>query len=416
MEDLLTIVLLSIALIYIMRCVYAFFFDVKVKIHYIDNRFNNELTKRCPSFFESYRPNIAMTAIIGVDHLVQTARNGNVVPEKCKTIRLQKIKLDDGGILGLQWLDADRDIPGTTPIVVSFPPVGYCSAFSGLSGILCHEINEKLGYRVVQVVYQGLGGLPLTSKHLPGTGYCGLSDPGEAVRNVHIAHPNAKILVMGCSIGSAIFTRWAGANPQKCKEYQIIGSLFCAHGFSAQETTERGDTMFMSLGGKNVVSIWKKQIQENNSDHLKKLDGTNGFSADALLAAQLSGRWDEALLPLYGYKSKSAMFKNCDAANVLRYMNIPALYINADDDPVCPAARMRRKERPDLLTHPMAILLGTRRGGHLGWHDGIFASERRWIRNVICQYFRAIVDLDMKHDDSSLLQLEEISLKERKSE
>ena len=174
--------------------------------------------------------------------------------------------------------------------------------------------------------------------------------------------------------------------------------------------------MFMSLGGKNVVSIWKKQIQENNSDHLKKLDGTNGFSADALLAAQLSGRWDEALLPLYGYKSKSAMFKNCDAANVLRYMNIPALYINADDDPVCPAARMRRKERPDLLTHPMAILLGTRRGGHLGWHDGIFASERRWIRNVICQYFRAIVDLDMKHDDSSLLQLEEISLKERKSE
>ena len=389
--------LCSVVAMCILRWVHKCCIDVGVKLKCMPTRINKAIASRCPTFYKPYRPNAMLSSIPGIDHLLQSAYLVGVPPASRAAVRLQLVKLPDGGSLGLQWLNEseDEDIPTTRHIVVSMPPVGECSPFKNLNGILCHEIIKRLHYRVVQVVYQGLGGLPLTSRHLPGTGYCGLSDTGEAIRAVHEAFPEAKILVLGCSIGSAIFTRWAGANPEVCKRYKVSGAVLCAHGFSAQETTERGDKMFLSIGGKNVVRIWKEQLSTYNTAQLDKLDGVDGFSRNALFKARLSGEWDDALLSIYGYTSREDMFLHCDAVYVMKSINFPSLYINAEDDPVCPAARMRRQEKPDLLNSPMAMLLSTRRGGHLGWHDGFFASssQRQWIRGAVCEFLQAVADI-----------------------
>ena len=394
------VVILPLVILYVLRCIFVFCFDLRMRLHFIRTRFNDELVRRCPALSRTYRPHFGMTCIPGIDYFLQTAKTDTPLLVKRATLRLQKVELPGGGTLGLQWLnDYIRiDTANTTPIVISFPPVGSCSPYGSLSGALCHEVSAKLGYRVVQVVYQGLGGLPLTSKQLPSSAYCGLSDSGEAIRSVHAAYPDAKIMILGCSIGSAMFTRWAGCNPEKCKEYNVIGCVNCGHGFSVQETTECGDATHWGFPGKRVVGIWKGQLQDTSSEYLIGLDGVDGFSTQALLDAKMSAQWDEAVMPLYGYANREDMFLKCDAVHVLQDLCIPSLFVNAEDDPVCPAARMRRKEKPVLLNHPMVLLLSTQRGGHLGWHDGYFVSQRRWIRDVVCEYFRALVEVDESND------------------
>jgi len=198
--------------------------------------------------------------------------------------------------------------------------------------------------------------------------------------------------VLSFSFGAAHFTRWAGSNPSLCSQYNIVGMVALSHGFSAQETSEAGAKSLGGAPGRTVVELWKEDVTSKaNLEQLKTLDGTNGFKMQQLLKATTFEQWDDALLPLYGYDNAQDMLKECDAVYVLQDLNIPMLFLNAENDPVCPAQRMRRIEHPQLLNHRLAVLVSTRFGGHLHWPDGCCYSRASWILRVVLEYIHAIL-------------------------
>ena len=65
--------------------------------------------------------------------------------------------------------------------------------------------------------------LPLQSTCLPATAYVGMGDIGHILEHVS-KKSNAPLVVVGCSIGAAHFTRWAGTNPEKLQQCRVQGA------------------------------------------------------------------------------------------------------------------------------------------------------------------------------------------------
>ena len=71
---------------------------------------------------------------------------------------------------------------------------------------------------------RGHDNLPLQSTCLPATAYVGKGDIGHIIEHVSSKWPTVPLAVVGCSIGAAHFTRWAGMNPDKLQECRVQGA------------------------------------------------------------------------------------------------------------------------------------------------------------------------------------------------
>jgi len=124
--------------------------------------------------------------------------------------------------------------------------------------------------------------------------------------------------------------------------------------------------------------------------HLARLDGQNGFNLERLMAATSLEAWDKELLPLYGYDSIEEMMDHVDSVDGVTKLDFPCIFINSDDDPVCPSSRFL--EDTKLRERPNVIIVATPHGGHIGWQEGLFfASECRWISDSCTEYVEAIL-------------------------
>ena len=316
------------------------------------------------------------------------------LPKPSSKIRSDLLTTADGGTLRMDWIEHKQGhmCDDESPAILVFPPVGTCSVERGFSASMFHSFCDfPRPCRIAHICYQGLGGVPLSSSRLPGTCYCGTDDVGHVLQHVHTKYPNAPILVVCSSVGSAYFTRWIGSHPEKCTELNVIGAVACAHGYSSAMTTEAGDSVFYGLAGKRVIKFWREQLHRDSLPYLEALEVKNNlFRVSALLSAQSAHDWDVAVLPLYGYSSMKEMLEHCDAVHVLPNIPIPILFVNADDDPVCPSSRMIHFEIWNR--NPLLMVLATSHGGHLGWHDGAyFSSQALWIKCVACEFFEAVL-------------------------
>eukprot|EP00928_Gymnodinium_smaydae_P005298 TRINITY_DN11810_c0_g1_i1.p1 TRINITY_DN11810_c0_g1~~TRINITY_DN11810_c0_g1_i1.p1 ORF type:complete len:407 (+),score=46.19 TRINITY_DN11810_c0_g1_i1:112-1332(+) len=372
------------------------FAKVQVRCH--SNALNGAILRDCPSLRARYVPHFCTTFFCGCSRRLSGGLQSYF--EECdpfpdSIVREETIPLEDGGTIRIDWFEECADSPFSedTPIVVVFPQVGYCSPNHGINAIFCKRLAGEGQFRVVQCVYQGLGGLTMSSSHIPSTAYCGTDDVGAALMTVHRTWPKASIVVLCFSIGAAHFTRFAGQNPKLCAEYRVVGMVALAHGFSAAETSRAGRSTLGGAPGRAVVYLWKDQLKKKpNLEYLNTLDGKMGFDVKRLLKASTFDEWDEAALPLYGYRSKQEMLLKCDAYNYLSGLSMPMLFVNAENDPVCPARRMVRPEHPELLDNPLAILVTTKFGGHLHWPDGCCRdSKSAWIQDVVVEYVNSVL-------------------------
>lgn len=122
---------------------------------------------------------------------------------------------------------------------------------------------------------------------------------------------------------------------------------------------------------------------------LKKLEQHPGlFSADALLAARDLYAFDNVVTaPLHGFRNTEDYWARASAKPHLRRIAVPALALNALNDPFVPAASL-----PQAGDVSAAVTLWQpREGGHVGFPSAPFPGHVRAMPEAVCGFFAALL-------------------------
>lgn len=121
---------------------------------------------------------------------------------------------------------------------------------------------------------------------------------------------------------------------------------------------------------------------------LKKLEQHPGlFNADALLAARDLYAFDNVVTaPLHGFKNTEDYWTRASAKPHMRRIVVPALALNALNDPFIPAGSL-----PQAGDVSAAVTLWQpREGGHVGFPSAPFPGHVRAMPEAVCGFFSAL--------------------------
>ena len=190
------------------------------------------------------------------------------------------------------------------------------------------------------------------------------------------------LFAVGISLGGNALLRWAAemetsagrvvnAVASVCSPLDLMASGHAiGRGFNRQVYTR----MFLS-------SMVPKALQ--------KLEQHPGlFSADALLAARDLYAFDNVVTaPLHGFKNTDDYWTRASAKPHLRRIVVPALALNALNDPFIPAGSL-----PQAGDVSAAVTLWQpREGGHVGFPSAPFPGHVRAMPEAVCGFFSALL-------------------------
>lgn len=360
--------------------------------------FTKAIYEECKNLNTYHIPHFPMALFPGrVGGLLQTVCFKHNVYKSDVPIINERVVLENGGTIGLDFFCNVENIFDEVcekTIVVFFPPVGSCTSNAGLNAIIAHHVaQDPYKYRVVQIQYQGTAGFELCSENIPGSGYIGTNDVEKALDKIRDKWKTGVMIPVCFCYGCAYFTKFISSKPNICKTYNIIGAVCVAHGLSLRTTVLNGTSHIFGFPSQHVVNIWKKNIFPKSEAFVKKLEEQfPNFSYKELLSAKTCTEWDRATLSLYNYKTIEEMYDFCDSVDTLENLhnNIPVMiFINAEDDPICPASRITQSKV--IRDSPSAIIITTKYGGHLGFNEGFFSQKNnQWIKYTILNYVRAL--------------------------
>lgn len=183
-----------------------------------------------------------------------------------------------------------------------------------------------------------------------------------------------RIVAVGVSLGGNALMRWAaeaGDSASKlvsavasvCSPLDLAaGSVAIGRGFNRAVYT----TMFLR-------TMKPKAMQK-----LKQHPGL--FDADKLAAARDLYEFDDIFTaPLHGFSNADDYYARASAKPHLHRIRIPALVLNARNDPFVPAASLPRES--EVGTH--VTLWQPRDGGHVGFPDGHMPGHVRRMPNEV---------------------------------
>lgn len=309
----------------------------------------------------------------------------------------QLVPCADGGTIALDWLSLEGATPRAgAPVLIGFPGLGNCSSHHGFLPMLIGALIEAGDVSAAAVVvYPGFAGHALDSYKLPGTCYLSTRDAGAALSAARAAHPSAPLLACGCSFGSAVVANWASRHPDEARALGLRALLLYAYGHSAGSTTCSADAYANGIVGVYVAQKWQTNVLHARANALalaalarpasasggrNELGGHGAVCLRALREARSVAAWDEACMPAYGFRSRVEFLLASDPVHTFARLDAvcPVVIFNADDDWLCPAARLQAARAALYDRMANVLLIVTRGGGHLGWIDTLpsAAGER----------------------------------------
>lgn len=174
------------------------------------------------------------------------------------------------------------------------------------------------------------------------------------------------IIAVGVSLGGNALLRWAQEMGEAAGSVVSAVASVC----SPVDLAASGE----SIGrGFNRLVYTRMFINSMKPKALTKLAQFPGlFNRDALLAAQDLYQFDNVFTaPLHGFKNTDDYWSRASAKPHLHQIRIPALVVNALNDPFVPASCL--PQQADVGSH--VTLWQPAQGGHVGFANGRFPGQ-----------------------------------------
>ena len=237
------------------------------------------------------------------------------------------------------------------------------------------------GWAMVVPHFRGCGGINNLAPRAYHSGdYTEIDWILRRLRHEHLSqHP---ILAVGVSLGGNALMRWAGELEHTAT--QLVTAIAAVS--SPLDLPRCGQAMGLGINRwiytRNFLATMKPKA-------LRKLAQFPGlFDRNALLACRNLYEFDNVFTaPLHGFRDTDDYWQRAAALPVLRGVRIPALLLNARNDPFVPANGLPRQEQVSSYV----TLWQPAHGGHAGFTQGhwpgevwsIAAAIGTWLRNQL---------------------------------
>ena len=199
------------------------------------------------------------------------------------------------------------------------------------------------------------------------------------LRRFAARHPGP-VLAVGISLGGNALMRWAGEMGAEAGRVVSAVASVC----SPLDLTASG----RAIGrGFNRQVYTRMFLQSMRPKALQKLDQHPGlFDRDALLAARDLSAFDDVFTgPLHGFKGVVDYWSRASAKPHLKRIAVPALALNALNDPFIPAASL--PQPADVSA--WVTLWQPAQGGHVGFPSSAFPAHVRAMPEAVADFLAA---------------------------
>ncbi|XP_064382470.1 protein ABHD1-like [Halichondria panicea] len=374
---------ISLSLLLLYSAYYQYVMVKKPKVVCHDPGRMAALKKHCPVFFEKYRltpwaPNAYMQSIIRV--AIQT------FPKEERRRETVTMKSDDGHVC-LDWFNEKTD---EQPTVLMLPGI----TGSSNENYVRHWINDMkgLGYRAVVFNYRGCGYTKLST---PRT-YVGsdISDLTDVISHITTKLPKAPLLAVGASMGTMQLLKYVAVCKRQGKTCPLKALFLISTVWDPMETNKVIHSPLNKYTlNRHLCNNFKDVLRENRAVFEESSQkGELCFDYNKALQCTDFRQFTEVLVfPMFGYKNFQDLFSACSPTALISDFTIPILSLNADDDPFTPEYVIPEE---GARSNPNLILVTTRRGGHIGFMEGLLPTNKNLMDRALIQFIRAVFEHD----------------------
>ncbi len=339
---------------------------------------------KIPDSARNYSPPIVPSGLLQTMAGPMVSRRGrravSYTREEFRLERNEKLGIGMPGLVSLDWLVKDPD--GTCgdgrddgPVIIIIPGLTGCSTDYYVQSMVLH-LKAWPGASIAAYNPRSRGGNVLENAYLYSAGYT--SDLRAVIGRIRARVGERAILAIAYSLGASVLGRLLGEDAEGS---DLSAAVLCAPPLDPLlmsnhlETTVQG-----KLCDRFLVRSCNKMLLEHAP--LRNLLGSN--PGDELLPRSMMQLDHRFIAPMFGFACASHYYRSSSAGALLHRIRRPTLFVAAENDPICPAALLRKD---DFLVNELIALIVTKEGGHsLDFGSGI--SMQPWFPRVAADFLR----------------------------
>ena len=277
--------------------------------------------------------------------------------------RRQRWVTPDSDFIDVDWLDPDP--PGlsdpTTPLLILFHGLEGSSASHYARAYA--QAAQRRGWRYAVPHFRGCSGEPNLTARAYHSG--DFEEIGWILDRFRALHSGPR-LVVGMSLGGNALLRWAEEAGETAAG--TVGAVAAVS--SPIDLAEGGHAIGRGFNRMVYTRMFMRSLRPKTLLKLKSHPGL--FDRDKMLAAGDLYDFDNLYTaPVHGFRNTDDYWHRGSAKPHLHRIRIPALVLNARNDPFVPAASLPAPH--EVGRH--VTLWQTARGGHAGFANGPFPGQ-----------------------------------------
>lgn len=302
-----------------------------------------------------------------------------ISPSKSLPQTRQRIELDDGDYIDLDWASAISPAASENK-TIAFLLHGLCGCSSSPYILAMQSLLVEQGIASVAMNFRGCSG---EMNRLAKAYHSGVSeDVAEVFKKLLLEYPTHNFVFIGYSLGANVLLKWLGESGT-C--LPIKKAIAVSTPFSLEHCSK---AMLGGIGqfyGRYFVSrllrdfqLKQRHLQETRPDQAKCI-------ADLQKVDSITSVWefdDRITAPLHGFSGAQDYYQKCSSAGFLKSIATDTLLIQSQNDPLIPMKSMPTEE---MLSATVQLQL-TEKGGHVGF---ISSTPVNWLEQRILNFMRA---------------------------
>ena len=245
----------------------------------------------------------------------------------------------------------------------------YCQAFA--------EVAQERGWACALPHFRGCSG---ELNHAPRAYHSGdYEEIAWILAQLRARHPGP-VIAAGVSLGGNALLRWAAEAGSDASSHVKAVAAICS-------------PLDLAAGGHAIGRGFNRQIYTRMflrtmiPKALRKWEQHPGlFDRDALLAARDLYAFDNVFTaPLHGFRNTEDYWHRASSKPLLSHIRVPALVVNALNDPFVPASSLPRAGE----VGPCVTLWQPRHGGHVGFAQGPWPGHVRAMPDAVSAWLTA---------------------------
>jgi predicted alpha/beta-fold hydrolase len=280
-----------------------------------------------------------------------------------KKPRWQRERWDtpDGDFIDVDWREEETPLDEEAPLLVLFHGLEGSSG-SHYAQAYAQETQSR-GWRMAVPHFRGCSG---EINWAPRAYHSGDFEEIGWILNRFRQRQTGPVYAVGISLGGNALMRWAGEMGQAATQVVQSVTSVC----SPIDLTASGNAIDTGFNKTVYARMFLATMKPRAMQKLQQYPGL--FDPEELMAAKTLYAFDNVFTaPLHGFRSTDDYWDRASAKPGLTRVQVPALVLNACNDPFVPASCLPTQDQvSDYVT-----LWQPEEGGHVGFASGAFPAD-----------------------------------------